>query len=157
MPFELMASFLLMADAPGVPKPIKLEAQHQPFVPLDAPLSEETGARLAEWARGGSAPGFSGPSDETRVAPQVTTGGAGADNDSGAASRTGSAAPDSPKTISQSQRKRMFAIAKANGVEDTTLRAYVKAQTGQESTESLSVPDYEAIVGKLERAVEVAG
>jgi hypothetical protein len=52
LPYELTASFLLTADAPGIPKPIKLQEQHRPFVPLDAPLSEETGRALGEWARG---------------------------------------------------------------------------------------------------------
>jgi hypothetical protein len=53
LPYELTLSFLLTADAPGVPKPIKLQAQHRVFVPLDAPLSVETGRQLGEWARGG--------------------------------------------------------------------------------------------------------
>jgi hypothetical protein len=52
LPYELTASFLLMADAPGVPLPIKLEEQMRPFVPLDEPISETTGVALAEWARG---------------------------------------------------------------------------------------------------------
>jgi hypothetical protein len=54
LPYELTASFLLMADKPGVPQPIKLQEQHKAFVPLDRPLSEETGAQLAAWAAGGS-------------------------------------------------------------------------------------------------------
>jgi hypothetical protein len=57
LPYELTASFLLMADAPGVPKPIKLQEQHKPFVPLDRPLDENVGLALAEWASG-SAPGM---------------------------------------------------------------------------------------------------
>ncbi len=52
LPYELTCSFLLMADRPGVPRPIKLEEQHKPFVPLDEPLSAETGRLLAEWAKG---------------------------------------------------------------------------------------------------------
>jgi hypothetical protein len=56
LPYELTASFLLMADQPGVPRPIKLQEQHKPFVPLDQPLSENTGRQLAAWASG-SAPG----------------------------------------------------------------------------------------------------
>ena len=54
LPYELTASFLLMADRPGVPKPIKLQEQHRPLIPLDAPLSAEVGVALAEWARGGA-------------------------------------------------------------------------------------------------------
>lgn len=53
LPFELVASFLLMADRPGYPRPIKLEEQHRRFVPLDKPLTGETGRALAEWAAGG--------------------------------------------------------------------------------------------------------
>lgn len=53
LPYELTASFLLMADQPGVPRPIKLQEQHRGMVPLDAPLSEETGRLLGEWAAGG--------------------------------------------------------------------------------------------------------
>jgi hypothetical protein len=53
-PYELTASFLVVADAPGVPIPLKLQEQHKPFVPLDAPLSEETGRQLAAWAAGSS-------------------------------------------------------------------------------------------------------
>lgn len=52
LPFELTASFLLLADAPGVPRPIKLPAALRPFVGLDRVLDENVGAALAEWARG---------------------------------------------------------------------------------------------------------
>ena len=56
LPFELTASFLLTADRPGVPKPIKLQEQHRGLFPLDQPITEESGKRLAEWARGGATP-----------------------------------------------------------------------------------------------------
>lgn len=55
LPFELTASFLLTPDAPGIPKPIKLQEQHRAMFPLDKPINEETGRKIAEWARGGSA------------------------------------------------------------------------------------------------------
>jgi hypothetical protein len=45
LPYELTASFLLHADAPGVPKPIKLQEQHRPLFPLDKPITEEAAAR----------------------------------------------------------------------------------------------------------------
>lgn len=54
LPYELTASFLLMADAPGIPRPIKLQEQHRPFVPLNQTLSEEVGLTLAGWAAGSS-------------------------------------------------------------------------------------------------------
>jgi hypothetical protein len=55
LPFELTVSALLMADAPGVPKPIKLPEQLKPFLPLDRPIGEEAGVRLAQWAAGDAA------------------------------------------------------------------------------------------------------
>jgi hypothetical protein len=55
LPFEATASFLLMADKPGVPRPIKLEGQHRPLVKLTEPVSEETGRALAAWAAGAGA------------------------------------------------------------------------------------------------------
>lgn len=54
LPYELTASFLLTAARPGVPQPIKLQAQHRPMVPLDRPLTEDVGRALAEWAAGGT-------------------------------------------------------------------------------------------------------
>ena len=53
LPFELTASFLLTAEHPGVPKPIKLQEQHKPLFPLDQPITEDSGKRIAEWAAGG--------------------------------------------------------------------------------------------------------
>lgn len=53
-PYEMTASFLVVSDAPGVPRPLKLQEQHRPMVPLDQPLSEDTGRALAAWAAGGS-------------------------------------------------------------------------------------------------------
>lgn len=56
LPYELTLSFLLTADAPGLPKPIKLQEQHRALVPLDKPISEATGRLLADWAAGGEKP-----------------------------------------------------------------------------------------------------
>jgi hypothetical protein len=54
LPFELTASFLLTADAPGMPKPIKLQEQHRSLFPLDQPIDENSGRRIAAWAAGGT-------------------------------------------------------------------------------------------------------
>lgn len=51
--YELTASFLLTPDAPGLPKPIKLQEQMRGFVSLTAPLNEEAGQKMAAWALGG--------------------------------------------------------------------------------------------------------
>jgi hypothetical protein len=56
LPFELTLSLLLMAEHPGVPLAIKLQEQHKAFFPLDKPITELAGQRLAEWAKGGAAP-----------------------------------------------------------------------------------------------------
>lgn len=55
LPYEMTLSFVLTPDKPGFPIPLKLQDQHRAAVPLDAPLSEQTGRDLAEWARGGQA------------------------------------------------------------------------------------------------------
>lgn len=52
LPFELTASFLLTNDAPGLPKPIKLEEQHRSFFPLNEPISEKSGQLVGRWAAG---------------------------------------------------------------------------------------------------------
>lgn len=56
LPYELTCSFLLMASRPGYPVPIKLQEQHREIFPLDQPISEESGKRVAAWAAGGKAP-----------------------------------------------------------------------------------------------------
>lgn len=56
LPFELTCSFLLMADAPGMPKPIKLQEQHKALFPLDKPITEESGKLISQWAAGSPAP-----------------------------------------------------------------------------------------------------
>lgn len=52
LPYEMTVSFLMTANEPGVPIPIKLEEQHRPFVDLKNPITERTGEQLAEWAAG---------------------------------------------------------------------------------------------------------
>jgi hypothetical protein len=55
LPFEATVSFLLTADRPGMPHPIKLQEQHKSIFPLDKPISAESGKLLAQWAAGGKA------------------------------------------------------------------------------------------------------
>lgn len=55
MPFECLASFLLLPDKPGVPRPIKLPEPWHSFVNTEEPISEQTGEALAKWAAGDSA------------------------------------------------------------------------------------------------------
>jgi hypothetical protein len=55
LPFELTTSLLFTADAPGIPKKIKLQRQHMAFFPLDKEVTEESGRKIALWAKGGDA------------------------------------------------------------------------------------------------------
>mgnify|MGYP001590487786 CR=1 FL=1 len=68
MPYELTASFLFTADAPGIPKPIKLQAQHRPLFPLDRPISKDSGKQIAAWAKGSAAPQNPPPTAHTAAA-----------------------------------------------------------------------------------------
>lgn len=52
LPYELTASFLLTAEAPGVLLPIKLQDQHRAAFELSKPVTAEAGRRLGDWARG---------------------------------------------------------------------------------------------------------
>jgi hypothetical protein len=52
LPYELTCSFLLTADRPGIPQPIKLQEQHRHMFPLDKPISEDSGKLVAQWAAG---------------------------------------------------------------------------------------------------------
>lgn len=70
MPYELTAYFLLTADRPGIPQPIKLMEKHKPYFPADKPITEESGRLLAEWARGATLSAVSagtvvGPADKS--------------------------------------------------------------------------------------------
>jgi hypothetical protein len=73
LPYELTASFLLMADKPGVPQPIKLQQQHRALFPLDEPITEASGMRLAAWAKGGAAAAPEAPIDWTRRIHEAST------------------------------------------------------------------------------------
>lgn len=72
LPFEMTCSFLLTADKPGYPQPIKLEEQHRALFPLDKPISEDTGHGLAAWAKGGIAATKPEPSEPPPVQSSAT-------------------------------------------------------------------------------------
>lgn len=54
--FEMTCSFMLTDEAPGVPRPIKLQEQHKSAFAEGQQISEVSGRTLAEWAAGKSAP-----------------------------------------------------------------------------------------------------
>lgn len=66
-PYEMTLSFVLSPDKPGFPVPIKLQEQHRAAIPLDRPLSEESGQQLGVWARGGTV-AFLQPQDDLTAA-----------------------------------------------------------------------------------------
>lgn len=71
LPYELTASFLFMAEDPGVPVPMKLPAQLAPFFPTGKQVTAEAGRQLASWARGGTQQGVDAPVDSSAGAPPV--------------------------------------------------------------------------------------
>lgn len=145
LPFELTMSFLVTPDAPGVPKPVKLQEQHRPFVPLDAPISEETGRALGAWAQG-SAEEPSGGSDlpaGTR-ATESPVSQASADTDEPASSA---------ELATDAQRNLIFKRAELAGIDkDTGLRDIVEMVTGQRSRGQIPRAQVDAILQAIEDA-----
>lgn len=86
LPFELTASFLLTADAPGIPKPIKLQDQHRTLFPLDKPITEQSGKQLNAWATGAS--GTKPPAQDAASDSNTSKGGNPARPESDAATMT---------------------------------------------------------------------
>lgn len=68
LPFELTTSFLLAAEKPGIPLPIKLQQQHRDIFPADQPITEESGKRIAAWASGVAVASPAGPSPAAKPA-----------------------------------------------------------------------------------------
>ncbi len=144
LPYELTLSFLLTADQPGIPKPIKLQEQHRPFFALDKPVSEETGIALAAWAAGGTQTSAGEPkADATGV------------NESGrtSVSQDGGTEPASPAVdvITEPQRKRLRAIQHECGVTDVVLRELVFTVAGVESSKLIPADKYEVLVGEVQK------
>lgn len=73
LPFEATCSFLLMADKPGSPLPIKLQEQHREIFPDGKLIDEDAGKRLASWAAGGKAkPKTDPPSAKESLIAEIT-------------------------------------------------------------------------------------
>lgn len=90
--YEMTMSFTLSPQNPGVPIPIKLQAQHRDAVPLDKPLSETTGRALAGWAAGSNS---SGPSSDLDF---PSRGGGGQGEGDAAQPASAEASPSSPES-----------------------------------------------------------
>lgn len=119
LPYELLLSVLLTADAPGVPKPIKLPAKLRAFFPLDVPVGEETGRELAAWAAGGSsaAPVVALPEVSAPVLPDAARpGGSGENPDANPG--------EGAETLSTADR--LIAVATEIGAGDATAAAVAR-------------------------------
>jgi hypothetical protein len=82
LPFETTSYFLLLASAPGVPQPIKLQEQHRALFPLDRPITEESGRAIAAWAAGGQPKSaLEGTASRLATAPSSAPSPSGADAD----------------------------------------------------------------------------
>jgi hypothetical protein len=136
LPYELTASFLLMADAPGVPRPIKLQEQHKPFVPLDEELSEETGRRLAEWAQGSAG--------EPKTARPVAA-------SSADVSQAGWAEPASPAVITAEQIDQFTTRARAQSMTQRQVKELLRYHTGQDSVAAIPAERFDVVLAALER------
>jgi hypothetical protein len=116
LPYELTLSFLMTADAPGVPRPIKLQEQHREMVPLGDKVAEDTGRRLAEWAAGG-----------VKQKAQAVK-------------------PESVRMASDAQRRLLFATAGELGIEKDALKAILMDVTGQASSAKIPAVEFEAVL-----------
>lgn len=101
LPFELTCSFLMLAQRPGMPQPIKLQEQHRPIFPLDLPINEESGKRLAAWASGAVSPKAAAqtPCSQYRNSPGLD---ASPDSTNGISPTTEAASPDKTGSAIQS-------------------------------------------------------
>jgi len=136
LPYELTCSFLLMADRPGVPLPIKLQEQHRKLFPLDKPITEQSGQALAKWAAGSDknpAPQSGEAATPASVPPPVSSAGAG-------------------PSITPDQHIALTDMLAENGISAT--RA-AKAW-GVASIPQLSASAYQRAVDWIERAKEAA-
>jgi hypothetical protein len=128
LPYELTCSFLLTPDAPGMPKPIKLQEQHKPFFRLNAPLDEKAGELLAKWAHGGV---VEKPNGETKAAPPVTH------------------PLDPSATITEDQQRALWNLAKKQQLSVEQLRAWLTDEYKLTSLARIPVAQFEEICGRI--------
>ena len=72
LPYELVASFMLSPDKPGIGQPIKLQEQHKPIFPSGQLLDESAGKAIAEWAKGGATPADDSPEGKKPIIPATS-------------------------------------------------------------------------------------
>jgi len=118
LPYELTASFLMLAENPGIPHPIKCQNQHRALFPAGKHMDEAAGQAIAEWASAGDVPT---QSDE----PLQTT---------------------LSKPITQKQRKMLFAVSKEHDMSADDLRAMLKKKFNIESTKDMNQETFQHVI-----------
>jgi len=115
LPYELTASFLFMAEKPGVPKPMKLQEQHKAFFPEGKVVTEQAGRLLAEWARGGKVQAeVERPVPAREGAPSVPDGGGTQDAAQGVGATPSVPAPDPIKELAELLAERALSMKDLN-------------------------------------------
>jgi hypothetical protein len=136
VPFELTVSLLLTPDHPGIPKPIKLQEQHRTLFPLDSPITEDSGRRIAEWAAGGAA----------SRAP-----GAGSSASTGQPSvPAGDSTPGDAVYITPDQIAYLETLCLDNKIE----LARLKIKAGVNALAQIRVQDYDRAKAWIDKAIE---
>ncbi len=132
LPFELTVYFMMMAEHPGVPLPIKLPEQLKPLFPLDKPITEDSGRRIAEWAAGG------------------TNNGAKADTGDSPMPAHGESAAGSPTLISPDQVTHLGDLLRDNQMDKA---AFCRA-AHIESLAFLPASKYQSALDRIQGAIE---
>jgi len=138
LPFELTVSFLLTADKPGIPQPIKLQEQHKIMFPAGKLLSEESGQLIAQWAAGGIKPEEKAPLPSTPTPQENPATG----------NVTNSTAPS--VYISEAQGKRFFAISNKSELPLDQVKLFLMHYYGIDSSKKIPKDKYEEICGVIE-------
>lgn len=112
LPFEATCSFLLTAARPGIPLPIKLQEQHKHLFPLNEPIGEESGKRLAQWASGA-----------TKAPPKGEQG-----QPTGATSAVTADSPSAGALITDDEAIALDARCSENGIDVAKLKSAAKVE-----------------------------
>ena len=142
LPYELTASFLLLASNPGIPQPIKLQAQHREMFPQGHPIDENSGKRIAQWAKGGTA------APATARVPAATT---SSDQEPPPSALAGGGV-DSPEYISADQHIHLTDLLRDTGI--ATERACKAWKVA--SVSKLLAADYQRALSWLDKAANKA-
>lgn len=128
----------LSINPPDRPTPGRPELPSGAALPADPSFEQE------------SKPGF-GERPALPASSAAGTAGKGAKAGGDEEATQASDPPAQPPLATQAQRKRLFAIAKENGVEEWRLRQILKEHTGQESTAAIPLSAYDAVIVALQQ------